>query len=156
VSWRNPDPHKFLEAIEAKLVSGRNYAQSFIVQKLRLPAATGAARPVTIIALDTNQTTFAVGAMDTLRNLSPGSIGHVKNDQIRAVEALVEEARRAGEIVVFARHHNWPQLSAGSKLRLAAVMRRLDVLINPQTVAGARYDAVTQQEIGTEEFPSAA
>ena len=38
----------------------------------------------------------------------------------------------------------------------AAVMRRLDELINPQTVAGARYDPVTQQEIGTEEFPSAA
>ena len=38
----------------------------------------------------------------------------------------------------------------------AAVMRRLDELIHPRTVAGARYDAVTQQEIGTEEFPSAA
>src|SRR4051812_12358116 len=36
----------------------------------------------------------------------------------------------------------------------AAMMRRLDELINPQTVAGARYDAVTQQEIGTEEFPN--
>ena len=34
------------------------------------------------------------------------------------------------------------------------VLRRLEALINRDTVAGARYDQVTQQEIGTEEFPS--
>jgi aryl-alcohol dehydrogenase-like predicted oxidoreductase len=32
------------------------------------------------------------------------------------------------------------------------VMRELDALINPRTVAGARYNAATQQEIDTEEF----
>ncbi|MEQ2005308.1 MAG: aldo/keto reductase [Limisphaerales bacterium] len=35
-------------------------------------------------------------------------------------------------------------------------MRRLDALINQRTVSGARYDAATQQEIGTEEFSTAA
>lgn len=37
-----------------------------------------------------------------------------------------------------------------------AVLLRLDALINSQTVSGPRYDAATQQEIGTEEFPTAA
>ncbi|WP_066337344.1 aldo/keto reductase [Azohydromonas lata] len=34
----------------------------------------------------------------------------------------------------------------------ADVMRDLDALINPRTVAGGRYNAATQQEIDTEEF----
>ena len=35
----------------------------------------------------------------------------------------------------------------------AATMARLDTLINERTVAGARYNAATQAEIDTEEFP---
>lgn len=35
----------------------------------------------------------------------------------------------------------------------AETMERLDALINPQTVHGARYNARTQQDIDTEEFP---
>jgi aryl-alcohol dehydrogenase-like predicted oxidoreductase len=35
-------------------------------------------------------------------------------------------------------------------------LARLDVLLNRETVSGARYDAGTQQEIGTEEFSAAA
>ncbi|MDP3072911.1 MAG: aldo/keto reductase [Opitutaceae bacterium] len=38
----------------------------------------------------------------------------------------------------------------------ADTLHRLDALINQRTVAGARYDAATQQEIGTEEFLAAA
>ena len=34
----------------------------------------------------------------------------------------------------------------------AEVMRELDALINPRTVAGGRYNAATQREIDTEEF----
>jgi diketogulonate reductase-like aldo/keto reductase len=40
------------------------------------------------------------------------------------------------------------------ELRLSAeTMARLDALINRHTVHGARYNAATQTEIDTEEFP---
>ena len=34
------------------------------------------------------------------------------------------------------------------------MIERLDALINPRTVSGARYNAATQTEIDTEEIPS--
>jgi len=48
--------------------------------------------------------------------------------------------------------HLW-ELMAAPKLALdGATMKRLDALINPGTVSGARYGATTQAEIDTEEF----
>ena len=42
---------------------------------------------------------------------------------------------------------------AAPKLELdGATLKRLDALINRRTVSGARYNAVTQTEIDTEEF----
>jgi hypothetical protein len=38
VSWRNPDPEAFLSGIEAKLLDGIAYADSFLAQRLKLPA----------------------------------------------------------------------------------------------------------------------
>lgn len=48
--------------------------------------------------------------------------------------------------------HLW-ELMAAPKLELdGATLKRLDALINRHTVSGARYNAVTQAEIDTEEF----
>ena len=48
--------------------------------------------------------------------------------------------------------HLW-ELIAAPKLELdGATLKRLDTLINRQTVSGARYNATTQTEIDTEEF----
>jgi hypothetical protein len=126
VSWRSPKPGVFLEAIEAKLLDERSYANSFIAQKLRLPAAPGAGRGVVMIGLDTNQVNVVVGTLDTLRGLSPGHLGHVRADQLEAITAWIEAARRAGDIVVFAGHHNWNRLSFSSQFRLYEVMKSLD------------------------------
>jgi hypothetical protein len=38
----------------------------------------------------------------------------------------VAQAREAGDIVVFAGHHDWNQLSAGSRIRLSGVMEKID------------------------------
>ncbi len=126
VSWRNPDPGAFVEAIEARLLDERAYGNSFVVQKMRLPAAPGAKRRVTMIGFDTNQVDFLVGTLDTLRAVSPGHIGHVRADQLAAIAPWLEQAQRAGDIVVFAGHHNWNQLSFGSQDRIAAVINSLD------------------------------
>ena len=121
-SWRNPDPDGFIQAIEAKILGDRNFARSFVAQKLRLPAAAGASRRVTVIALDTNQVTAFISTLDTVRGISPGHFGNVLADQIAAVSPWLEEARRAGDIVVFAGHHNWNQLNAASRERIGALM----------------------------------
>ena len=126
VSWRSPDPQAFLQAIEAKLLDKSAYGNSFIAQKLRLPAAPGVHRRVTVIGFDTNQVDFVVGTLDTLRSVSPGHIGHVRTDQLDAIAPWLEEARREGDIVVFAGHHNWNQLSFGSQFRIAVAIRKLD------------------------------
>lgn len=125
-SWTNPRRGAFLEAIEAQLLDERAYANSFIAQKLRLPAAPGASRRVVMIGLDTNQVSAIVGSLDTIRGISPGDIGHVRSDQLGAIEAWLEEARRAKDIVVFAGHHNWNRLSFASQARIARVMSTLD------------------------------
>jgi hypothetical protein len=126
LSWHNPNLRAFVEAIEVGIVGGWRYAGSFIAQKLRLPAAPGASRRVTMIALDTNQVGALISTWDMLRGKSPGSSGHIRSDQVDAITKWVVEAQRAREIVVFAGHHNWNQLSLGSQLRLARLMSGLD------------------------------
>ena len=125
-SWRNADPEGFIEAIEAKILGDRSFARSFVAQKLRLPSAAGAPRRVTIIALDTNQITAFISTLDTVRGISPGHFGNVLSDQIDAVSPWVEEARRAGDIVVFAGHHNWNQLNLATQERVGALMLGVD------------------------------
>ena len=125
-SWRNADPAGFIEAIEATILSDRSFARSFVAQKLRLPPAAGAPRRVTIIGLDTNQITEFISTLDTVRGISPGHFGNVLSDQIDAVSPWVEEARRAGDIVVFAGHHNWNQLNLATRERVSALMLSVD------------------------------
>ncbi|WP_374692058.1 hypothetical protein [Accumulibacter sp.] len=43
VSWRNPDGGAFLSAIEAQVLDGFDYADSFVAQRLRLPVTS---RPI--------------------------------------------------------------------------------------------------------------
>jgi hypothetical protein len=107
ISWRNPDPDAFVSGIEAHLLDGRDYADSFIAQRLKLPRTTEATRNVIVIALDTNQAGPLVSAWDTILGRSPGSFGHIHADQVRAVTPWIREAAKAGDIVVFAGHHNW-------------------------------------------------
>jgi hypothetical protein len=126
ISWRNPRPDPYIEAIEVNLQDGDAYANSFLAQKLRLPAADGAPRGVVIIGLDTNQVGVAVGTLDTIRSLSPGDIGHVRADQLAAIKHWIEDAQRSGDIVVFAGHHNWNRLSFASQARVAALFEGID------------------------------
>ena len=125
ISWRNTDSKAYISAIEARLVDGDLYANSFIAQRLRLPAASGAPRGVVIIALDTNQAGQLVSTWDVLRGDSPGSIGHVRLEQIRAITRWVNEAARAGDLVVFAGHHNWQSLGLPSRTLLRTLMSAL-------------------------------
>lgn len=121
-SWRNPNPDAFLSGIEANIVAGYGYADSFLAQRLRLPAAAGASRQVLVIGLDTNQAGALVSGWDTMLGRSPGTVGHIKLDQIRAVQPWVMEAQRKGDIVVFAGHHNWRALGLPSRLLLRSLM----------------------------------
>lgn len=125
VSWRNPDPAAFLSGIEAELLDGIAYADSFLAQRLRLPRAPGATRDTIIIGLDTNQAGLLVSTWDTLMGRSPGSMGHIHPDQIRAVGKWVDEAVAKGDIVIFAGHHNWGSLGLGTRARLGALMSQI-------------------------------
>jgi hypothetical protein len=125
LSWRNPDPKAFVSAIEARLEDGVGYASSFIAQRLKLPAAAGATRDVVVIGLDTNQAGTVVGTWDTLRGRSPGSQGHIRLEQVRAVTPWVLEAARNGDIVVFAGHHHWQSLGLPSRTMLRGLMSNL-------------------------------
>ncbi len=122
VSWRNPDPKRFFSAVEAKLLDGYQYADSFVAQRLVLPAAEKADRAVIVVALDTNQAGPLVTTWDTVMGRSPGSVGHVKRDQIDAVRKWVIDAARNGDIVVFAGHHNWNSLGLPTRLLLRNLM----------------------------------
>lgn len=53
-------------------------------------------------------------------------------------------------------HHLEENLQAAGLMLQQSVLTRAGALINPQTVAGPRYDAAQQREIGTEEFSTAA
>ncbi len=125
VSWRNPDPRAFLSAIEANLLDGRRYADSFIAQRLLLPRAPGAQREVILIGLDTNQAGVLVSTWDTVMGRSPGSVGHVHPNQVSAVTPWVMEAARNGAIVVFAGHHNWGSLGLPTRILLRNLMSNL-------------------------------
>jgi len=128
ISWSNPRPDPYIEAVEVQLRDGDAYANSFLAQKLRLPRAQGAPRSVIIIGLDTNQVDALVGTLDTIRSLSPGDIGHVRADQLAAVRPWIDAARRHGDLVVFAGHHNWNRLSFATQLRLA---QQFDAIEHP-------------------------
>ncbi len=126
ISWRNPNSEAFLTAVEARVVEGTGYADSFLAQRLRLPRAPGATRDVVLIGLDTNQSGPLVSAWDTIRGRSPGSMGHVRPDQVAAISAWVAQAARRGDIVVFAGHHNWRSLGLPSRVMLRDLMTNLD------------------------------
>lgn len=123
VSWRNPDDKAFLSGIEAELLDGVRYADSFMAQRLRLPRAPGATHDTFIIGFDTNQAGLLVSTWDTIMGRSPGSMGHIHPDQFRAVEKWLAEARQNGDFVIFAGHHNWRSLGLPSRLRLRQLMR---------------------------------
>lgn len=125
LSWRNSDPKGLVSAIEAKVLDGYRYADSFLAQRLKLPRAPGATRDVYIIGLDTNQAGALVGTWDTLMGRSPGSMGHVHPDQITAVRPWVLEAARNGDIVIFAGHHNWRSLGLPTRVLLRNLMSNL-------------------------------
>ena len=124
--YSNPNPEAFVERLEAHLIDGRDYAKSYIVQKLRLPAAPGAPRKVTIIAFDTAQLNVLIGYWDMLFGESPGDRGRVLGEQAEVISRFVEDARRAGEIIIFAGHHSWSQLGPASRSRLQSIMERVE------------------------------
>lgn len=126
LSWTHPDPQFFVSAVEAKVVDGTGYADSFLAQRLKLPRAPGATRDVIVIGLDTNQSGPLVGTFDTIRGYSPGSMGHVHPDQIAAISHWVAQAARKGDIVVFAGHHNWRSLGLPTRILLRNLMENLD------------------------------
>lgn len=125
ISWVNPNTSDYLSAIEARLVDGNQYANSFIAQRLRLPPAPGATRGVVLIGLDTNQAGQLASTWDVLQGNSPGSVGHVRPEQVRAVSRWIGAATRDGDIVVFAGHHNWQSLGLPSRLMLRDLMSTL-------------------------------
>jgi len=126
VSWQNPNPDVFLTAIEANLLDGYQYADSFLAQRLKLPRAPAADRNVIVIAIDTNQAGALVGTWDVLMGRSPGSQGHIRPDQFEVIERWVSEAMEQGDIVVFAGHHNWQSLGLPTRTLLRSTMARLE------------------------------
>jgi hypothetical protein len=125
LSWRSRDANAFVSAIEAHLLDGHRYADSFVAQRLRLPRAAGVSRGVIVIGLDTNQAGPLATLWDTLRGVSPGNVGHVHLDQVTAVSPWVKEAAQRGDIVVFAGHHNWRSLDLSTRLQLRHLMSTL-------------------------------
>ncbi len=139
VSWRNPKSGAFLSAIEATLLDGYRYADSFLAQRLQLPRAKGADRNVIVIAVDTNQAGALVGTWDVLMGRSPGSQGHIHPDQFEVIDRWVGEAVKQGDIVVFAGHHNWQSLGLPTRVLLRSAMARLDhplVYVSAHTHSG--------------------
>ncbi len=126
LSWRNPNRQAFLSAVEVEVLDGWSYPDSFIAQRLRLPRAPGAPRGVVVIALDTNQAGPIASAWDTMMGRSPGNVGHVRIAQIRAVTQWVLDAALAGDIAVFAGHHDWRSLGAQSQAMLRNLMANVD------------------------------
>jgi hypothetical protein len=126
LAWINPDEEGFVEKVDANLVFGRNYATSFIVHKLRVPAEPNAPRRVTIVGIDTSQLSVAIGVLNMLTGDSPGDTGRILDEQARIIDAYVQGAQRAGEIVIFAGHHSWNQLDIESRNRLTKIMKQVD------------------------------
>ena len=152
LSWRNPNPDAFLSAIEANLLDGHQYADSFIAQRLKLPRAPGADRNVIVIGLDTNQAGALVGTLDVIMGHSPGSVGHIHPDQIQAVTEWVDEAIINGDIVIFAGHHNWQGLGLPSRVFLRSLMGKLSqplVYLSAHTHSGfwAVHHSIVRQPL---------
>ena len=152
LSWRNPNPHAFLSAIEANLLDGQQYADSFIAQRLKLPRAPGADRNVIVIGLDTNQAGALVGTLDVIMGHSPGSVGHIHPDQIQAVTEWVDEAIIDGDLVIFAGHHNWQGLGLPSRVFLRSLMGKLRqplVYLSAHTHSGfwAMHHSIVRQPL---------
>jgi hypothetical protein len=126
VSWRDPDPEAFLSGVEAKLLDGLGYADSYIAQRLKLPRAPGATRDVILVGLDTNQAGLLVSTWDTLMGRSPGNMGHIHPDQIEAITKWVDEAIEKDAIVIFAGHHNWRSLGLPTRIALRSLMGRVN------------------------------
>jgi hypothetical protein len=125
VSWREPEPDRFVSGLEVRLRDGKDYAMSFLAQRLQLPRAAGAPRGVIVVALDTSQIGPLASAWETAMGRSPGSQGHVHNDQIQAVLPWVREASKRGDLVIFAGHHNWTSLAIESRLLIRQLMREV-------------------------------
>jgi hypothetical protein len=139
VSWENPDPQGFIERIEADLIDGRDYAQSFILHKFRLPPAPAAPMRTTIVAMDTSQLNVAIGFFSTAMGESPGDVGLVMEGQAKILAEWVRDARKAGEMVIFAGHHPWAMLSPGTRFRLEPILKSVDhplVYISAHTHSG--------------------
>ena len=152
LSWRNSNPDAFLSAIEANLLDGQQYADSFIAQRLKLPRAPGADRNVIVIGLDTNQAGALVGTLDVIMGHSPGSVGHIHPDQIQAVTEWVDEAIIDGDIVIFAGHHNWKGLGLPSRVFLRSLMGKLSqplVYLSAHTHSGfwAMHHSIVRQPL---------
>lgn len=152
VEWRNPDPDAFLSAARGELIDGPLHADSFLAQRLVLPRAPGATRRTIVIALDTNQSGALVSTWDTLMGRSPGSMGYIHPDQVTAVTGWVDEAVAAGDIVIFAGHHNWRSLGLGSRLMLRNLMAEFDhplVYLSAHTHRGfwAMHRALARQPL---------
>jgi len=126
LSWVNPDASGLVEKLDANLVFGRNYASSYVTQKFRLPPAPGAPRRAVMVGIDTSQLNVLVGVLHMLAGESPGDSGRVLDGQALIIEAYVDEARRAGELVIFAGHHSWLQLEAATRSRLSRILARVD------------------------------
>lgn len=151
-SWRNPDAAAFLSGLEARLVDGILFADSFLAQRLKLPRAPEATRDVIVIGLDTNQAGALVSAWDTVMGRSPGSSGRVHSNQVAAITNWVEESIRNRDIVVFAGHHNWNSLTLPTRVMLRDLMRRLDhplVYLSAHTHRGfwAEHRALGQRPV---------
>ena len=152
VSWRNPDRDAFLSAIEAQVLDGNRYADSYLAQRLKLPRAPGATRDVVVIGFDTNQAGALASTWDVLMGHSPGSIGHVHPDQLTAISSWVDEAVSRGDIVVFAGHHNWQSLGLPTRTRLRSLMARVQhplVYLSAHTHSGywAVHQALARQPL---------
>jgi hypothetical protein len=152
VSWRNPDRDAFLSGVEAQVLDGNRYGDSYLAQRLKLPRSPDATRDVIVIGLDTNQAGPLVSTWDVLMGHSPGSIGHVRPDQLTAVTRWVDEAVSRGDIVVFAGHHNWQSLGLPTRTLLRSLMARVQhplVYLSAHTHSGywAVHQALARQPL---------
>jgi hypothetical protein len=152
ISWQSPDPRAYLSAIEAKVLDGEHYTDSYVAQRLRLPRAPGATRDVIIIGLDTNQSGTLATTWDTIMGRSPGSVGHIHPDQVLAIDRWLNDAVRKGDIVIFAGHHNWQALGLPTRTMLRSLMGRLDhplVYLSAHTHSGfwAVHRALARQPL---------
>lgn len=107
------------------------YTNSYLVQKIKLPAA--GQRRVSMLILDTSQYdgSALVGLSKKSKsefrealNISkenPGSMGHLKSDQLAQIARLIAETPK-DHILLFAGHHDWMSLSDESRQQLITIL----------------------------------